>query len=159
MNNSLGHFARKAPCRMAALVGFGLWLTSATAENQPAPNQAVPAPKPVAQVIPIPKSVYVVPVKPEEGTDPFFPKAARVKAATPSTTPRSFSGDLVLKGFSGPAQHKLAIINNYTLATGEEADLHIGAAHVHVRCIEVKADSVVIEIEGERRELRLRQSF
>jgi hypothetical protein len=146
-------------CLRAVLVGLAFWLTSASAENQPASKRAEARPNPAPQEVPVPKSVFVVPTQRGEGTDPFFPKSTGMPAPTPKVSTTSVFSELVLKGFSGTTQQRLAIINNHTFAAGEETDLHIGSGRVHVRCLEVRTDSVVIEIDGERREMRLRQSF
>jgi hypothetical protein len=60
---------------------------------------------------------------------------------------------LVLKGISGPPDHRLAIINNHTFGVGDEANLVTPQGPIHIRCLEVKASSVVIESGGQRHEL------
>ena len=60
---------------------------------------------------------------------------------------------LVLKGISGPADHRLAIINNHTFGVGDEGDVITSHNRIHLRCIEIKAKSVVVESGGQRHEL------
>jgi hypothetical protein len=61
----------------------------------------------------------------------------------------------VYRGFSG-GEHKVATINGYPFSEGEEAEISVpGGRRTKVRCIEIKGETVVIEVGGERRELRL----
>lgn len=145
-------------CLVASFVsGLCPWLSRA--ENQPRPKASAAATNAAPVQLIIPKSVFIIPSTPQEGTDPFFPKAyRRAEPVVRSPTPIATS-DLHLKGFSGTSDNRLAIINNHTLATGEEADLTLGGRRVRVRCVEIKADSVVIEVAGQRQELRLRQGL
>ncbi len=147
-------------CLVAAAVVATLWTTPSRADSRPnTPRTAASASNAAPAEIVIPKSVFVIPSSPREGTDPFFPKSTRRVEPLPKDTRPAASAELHLKGFSGPPQHRLAIINNYTMAAGEESDLNLGSARVHVRCVEIKDDSVVVEVGGERRELRLRQGL
>ena len=49
---------------------------------------------------------------------------------------------------------KPAIINNHTFAQGDEGDVLTSQGRVHLECIEIKANSVVIEYGGQRHELK-----
>ena len=111
-----------------------------------------------------PKSVFILPKSPKEGKDPFFPRSPRPYASTivvrtnqavetPSTV------ELRLQGISGPPERRLAIINNRTFGAGEDGEVPSQAGRVHIRCLEIKSDSVVVTIGSERRELRLRGAF
>jgi hypothetical protein len=60
---------------------------------------------------------------------------------------------LVLKGISGPPNHRLVIINNHTFGVGDEENLVTLQGPIHIRCVEIKARSVVIESGGQRHEL------
>jgi hypothetical protein len=60
---------------------------------------------------------------------------------------------LVLKGISGPPDHRLVIINNHTFGTGDEETIVTPQGPVHIRCVEIKDRSVVIESGGQRHEL------
>jgi hypothetical protein len=103
----------------------------------------------------IPRSVFTIPADPEEGRDPFFPNSNRLSGArTMKLAPASADVPLVLNGLSGPREHRLAIINNHTFAEGEEAEVNTPSGRVRVRCIEIKGETVVVEVAGARRELR-----
>jgi len=60
---------------------------------------------------------------------------------------------LVLKGFSGSQNHRLVIINNHTFAAGDTGDVITSDGRVHLRCIEIKTNSTVVEVGGQRYEL------
>ncbi len=72
-------------------------------------------------------------------------RANRMWATSPS---------LVLKGVSGPPDHRLAIINNRTFAVGDAQDLVTPQGRIHIRCVEIKDGSVVIESAGQKHELK-----
>jgi hypothetical protein len=159
MNSAMQPFAPKLGWWLAALTAVGLGAAAARAENSPVDRPRASVSNAAPAEILIPKSVFVIPSNSQEGTDPFFPKAVpRIQPAPKDPRPTG-AAELHLKGFSGTPQHRLAIISNYTLAEGEEGDLNLGTTRVHLRCVEIKADSVVIEVSGERRELRLRQGL
>ena len=102
------------------------------------------------------KSVFVLPTNPNEGRDPFFPNSMRPyqdfapKRAVDLTT-------LVIKGFSEIAGHRYVIINNHTFAEGDEGDVITPGGRVHLRCLTVGIDSVMVESNGERHLLRFTQ--
>ena len=107
----------------------------------------------------IPKSVFIIPTTPQEGKDPFFPQSKRLFASAVVRTnlPPSVPGaGLYLNGISGSPERRLAIVNNQTFAANEEGDVPTNRGRAHIRCLEVKADSVVIQVGGEKRELHLR---
>ena len=109
----------------------------------------------------VPQSTFIIPANFNQGRDPFYPNA-RYMFGEPRAVPtvRITAGiDLLhLDGISGTADHKLAMINFRTMAEGETNDFLTVSGHVKIRCVEIKSQSVVIEvIGGERRELRLRE--
>src|SRR5687767_9651528 len=110
---------------------LGLLLVAGTARSaqpQPAAPQApVPAPAPE-------KSVFID--AGGFGRDPFFPQSKRrQQTATPKVVlTGDIPGNIVLKGLSGTAQKRLAVINNYTLAEGEETEIRAGGQFFRVRC-------------------------
>ena len=123
--------------------------SNTTAHPSSATNAVLPA---------IPKSVFVVPKTPKEGCDPFFPNSVRVYASNlPKTNRVSGPISLELKGLSGTPERRLAIINDYTFAEGETNEVNTPTGRVRVHCLQIKDDSVIVEVAGERRELRLRQ--
>jgi hypothetical protein len=100
------------------------------------------------------RSGFVLPANPKEGRDPFFPTSTRPYEDAVSKNP--VAGDLtalVLKGFSGPPDHRLAVINNHTFGVGDEGDVLTPHSRIHIRCVEIKTNSVVVESGGQRHEL------
>jgi type II secretory pathway component PulC len=67
--------------------------------------------------------------------------------------------DLKLNGISGTAARRLAIINNRTFEANEEGAVSTPSGPVRIRCLEIKDDSVLVQIGGEQRVLRLRPGF
>jgi len=103
----------------------------------------------------VPQSVFTVPTTPAEGRNPFFPKSGG-GAATNRTAQTANTIVLVLNGFGGTPAKPLVIINNRTFGEGEEAEVASGSLRAKIRCVEIKADSAVVEMNGERQELHLR---
>jgi hypothetical protein len=108
----------------------------------------------------LPQSVFTIPTNTKEGKDPFFPNRPVVAVAPgPKTTnpgPAVVSIKLTLKGISGSRQKPLAIINGRTFEKGEEAEIVTTGGRTRVRCVEIREDSVLIEVNGARQELRMR---
>ena len=104
----------------------------------------------------IPKSTFVFPANPKEGRDPFYPNATSLYAASALLNPTNSAAAafelLTLKSLSPT----LAQINRTLMAVGEEADIDINGARIHVRLLQIKAESVIIEAAGQQRELHLR---
>jgi hypothetical protein len=95
------------------------------------------------------------------GKDPFFPKSRR-REAMPTVNPGNANlKGLTLKGVSGTTERRLAIINNYTIAAGEDAEIRAENQVYRFRCLEVRERSVLIQMEGEPepRAIRLRQGL
>lgn len=65
---------------------------------------------------------------------------------------------LVLKGIVWSKKQPAAVINDRSLQVQEEAQVRLGRTNVLIRCVEVREDSVTIQIvkTGERQELRLK---
>ncbi len=138
-----------------ALIAPAAPTNSSAAKPADAPSEA-PAP---AVLAPPPQSVFVIPKKSTEGKDPFFPNATRVynSDTVKPTGPVVSVGDLSLKGISGTAAAPLAIINTTTFTTGEENDVITTAGRMRVRCVAINmiTGTVLVQVGGERRELRL----
>lgn len=121
-----------------------------------------PAPAPLITTNTIPQSVFIIPKDPKDGRDPFFPDSVRFSnnIATTNAQPAKLADTiaLVFQGMSGSSDNRLAIINGHTLAEGEETDVTLGSGRVHFRCIQIKPESVVIEVGNTRRELRLKSN-
>ena len=106
------------------------------------------------------KSVFEDDLK--NGKDPFFPRSVRRADRPPTINTEVVAPavQLALKGISGPANRRFALINNQPLAAGETAYVRIASGQVKVHCLEIRDDSVIISVEGdpEQKELRLRES-
>ncbi|MGD1089167.1 MAG: hypothetical protein ABR955_10645 [Verrucomicrobiota bacterium] len=125
------------------LADTGVWPSLADVNTNPAPAEA-------------PKSLFVMPDKPEEGRDPFFPNSMRpYEAAIAANRHSAAVGSLELKGFSGDPLHRLVIINNHTFAEGDEQYVLTIAGRIQVRCIKIQSDSAIVEADGQRVELSL----
>lgn len=102
------------------------------------------------------RSVFILPANPGEGRDPFFPKSNRpFETAMTATNNNVEVTALVVKGISGPLDHRLVIINNHTLAAGDIADVITDQGRIRVHCVEIKSRSVIIEVGGRYHELPL----
>jgi hypothetical protein len=114
---------------------------------------------PVAQVTteqPIPRSIFNLPANPQEGRDPFFPNSLRPYVTAAANAPVRQTRDLsalVLQGISGPPDQRLVIINGVTFAVGDEAEVRTPQGRIHIRCLEIKDKSALIEADGQRHEL------
>jgi hypothetical protein len=136
---------------LAAIFAF----TSASAQTaSPAPAVRSAPETRAVETNPVPRSVFVVPTNSVEGRDPFFPN--RLAGASSTKHPVSKIPPLILNGISGTPEHRLVMINGRTMAEGEEPEVPTSAGRVRVRCIKIKADSVLVEVNGEPQELRLR---
>jgi len=73
----------------------------------------------------------------------------------PPVVPTHVPDTLTLKGISGSGQHRFALINNATLEPMEKGRVRVGQTNVVVRCLEIRNNSVVIQVNGasEKKEL------
>jgi hypothetical protein len=101
------------------------------------------------------RSTFVIPKAPEDGRDPFFPKATSLYQKATISIPVVDSGINFLKvtGISGSS---FAQINNVTLSVGETEEVKTSSGSVAVRLLEIHSadSSVVVEASGQRRVLR-----
>jgi hypothetical protein len=150
----------KSALTFAGLVLATLALASCTAraESKPAPAAAPSEPSTS------PRSVFVI--DPTTSKDPFYPKSKRFEVIAPKTNDAVivyqplFPEEIRCQGFSGTTDKRLAIVNNRTMEKGEEFDLTLKTGQrVHVRCLEVKEKSVLLEVNGIARELGLRANL
>jgi len=94
------------------------------------------------------------------GKDPFFPKSTRrpkVVQLPDKPLMTSVPGNVALKGISVFKDKKLAIINDRTLAEGEEFTLknNGNGQPVKVKCVEIKEKSVIVSVGSATKELTL----
>ena len=138
-----------------SLVGF--YATKAEAASSKAPTSSNTNGVPSFTLVEIPQSVFAVPANPHEGRNPFFPQSI---VAAPVITPKPNSpldfSSFVLNGITSPPK-RTAMINGRTFETGEEGEVKSASGgRAMIKCEEIKADSAVIIVNGQRRELRLR---
>ena len=131
------------PLAMAFLLGcFPALTASASARADESTTNAMP------------QSVFVMPSSPKDGRDPFFPDSLRPYQTAAAAHPKAANmASLKVLGFSGDVPNRFVIINNHTFAAGDEGDVTTPTGRIHLRCIEVKTNSVVIEVGGRLREL------
>ncbi len=146
------------------VICFGMALAASAAQS-PAkgPAAASPAVANTAPVQPeIPKSVFRIPATPLEGKDPFFPRSMRLFAPSGVQTnlqPTAHYVELRLNGVSGPLARRLAIINNQTFEVNEEGEVPTNSGRARIRCLEIKDDSVLVQVGGKLRTLQLRSGL
>jgi hypothetical protein len=63
---------------------------------------------------------------------------------------------LVLKGISGSARRRFALVNNATLQEGEEARVRVGTSNILVRCLAILDDRVRLQLAGQTNAVELR---
>jgi hypothetical protein len=126
--------------------------------------QAAPGTNTTVVTNSVQKSVFTVPANKEEGRDPFYPTSSRLWAITmvaaPTVKAKPTGLDcLTLKGLSGTAADPLAMINGRTMSRGEDAEINTDCGRILVHCVDITSTNAVIEVSGERKELRLRSDF
>lgn len=100
-------------------------------------------------------SVFIMPATPSEGRDPFFPNSTRPYEEIQSHIKRPIElSALQIKGFSEIGGNRYVIINNHTFGTGDEGDVLTSQGRIHIRCLEVGPDSVLIESGGAKHLLK-----
>lgn len=99
------------------------------------------------------KSVFILPTNPSEGRDPFFPASVRPYQ---DFAPKHVVNLTVLqiRGFSEIAGHRYVIINNHTFGEGDEGDVITTGGRVHLRCLSIGANTVMVESNGSHHLLR-----
>lgn len=87
------------------------------------------------------------------------PVASNTNLPTAFTNlPIAYPETLTLKSISGPPTRQLVIINDRTLGKNDQATMRLTDTNVLIRCLEIRTNSVLIQIEatGEKQELFLR---
>ena len=94
----------------------------------------------------------------------YSPRAAPSPTVTWTAPPRSIApppvpSTLVLKSISGTPDHRFALINNATFEPMETGAVSVGQTNVTIRCLEIREDSVVIQVVGsnEKKQLQFAQ--
>jgi hypothetical protein len=113
----------------------------------------------------IPKSVFTVPVRGGPVcTDPFFPKTdvltRKPDGRGPTLVQPKTTVDIDYIVFSGTPESRLATITvngvGRTFKVGESTEVSSRGALLHVRCIEITEEKVVVEVNGESRTVPFR---
>ena len=102
------------------------------------------------------RSVFTIPASIREGRDPFFPESTRpfeAAAAASRASDATEASALKVPGFSFTNGKRMVIINNHTFAVGDEGDVLTAGGRAHIRCLEIRNDAAIIEVNGRRREL------
>jgi hypothetical protein len=101
------------------------------------------------------QSIFVQPAGPRDGRDPFFPESTRIVETSVPTTHTVEISSLKVPGIFGESGHLLAIINNHTFAAGDEGDVKTSAGTVHLRCLQIQTDHVIVEMNGQIHRINL----
>lgn len=145
---------------IVAVTGFWLGVLPAAHAADPSKKATVKtndAPDELA----VPLAVFDYTIKPTK--DPFFPLSTRqpfpqvvTNNVAPSINPSLF----VLKGVDGPPDRRLVLVNNRTMAKGEDAEVTTTSGRVKVTCLDIRTASVVLRIasQSEPFEIFLRKS-
>lgn len=105
----------------------------------------------------IPQSAFLMPAGPKEGKDPFYPTSSHCYTLpTTGITTKAKETPVTLTA-NGIVPFKLIMICGKTFSAGEEGDVRVGSERRHLRCIRVKEDSAIIEVNGDRQEVKMRQ--
>ena len=115
------------------------------------------APAPTVKAVPV-KSVFTLPKKLAEGRDPFFPESTRVfQAAMAENSSHTVEiSSLVVKGYYRDAKGAFVVINNHTFTVGDEGDVLTPGGRMHIKCVAVLPDTIVIEFNGSMHQLPIK---
>jgi hypothetical protein len=114
-----------------------------------------------AQIVPpidtnVVQSVFVLPDNSKEGRDPFFPSSLRPYRDRPAPGGATELSDIKLEGITRSHGNVFVIINDVTFGVGDDADVKTSTGNkIHVLCVQIKSDSVVIEADGQALTLTL----
>jgi hypothetical protein len=158
MNAPAFCFACRTSRGLASLALAMAWVAVAGGANQTNAPTAQPATNEV--VVAIPQSVFVDEF--QKGKDPFFPNSLRRQPGRSADVPAPVVAPLLvsefkLKGITGPANRRFALINNRDFEVGEKGSVYAGGKKVVIKCEKIGPRSVWITIEGQPglKELRL----
>ena len=159
------HVKSGAKLLVFVLLGLSWCPTGWCAAKGKAPAKSTVSTNNAAALLPaeIPKSIFVIPSNPREGRNPFFPQAA-VQPPPPDKTrtsgkqpPKTDASLFVVNGITPVGPRITIIINNHTFEVGESAEIKLAnGAKAMVKCLEIRADSVLIEVDGQKIELKFK---
>jgi hypothetical protein len=75
---------------------------------------------------------------------------AALFASMATAAPRAKPTNLVLKGLSGSAARRFALINDGTFMANERGKVQLGDSNVVLHCLEIRNDSVIVQVSGEK---------
>jgi type II secretory pathway component PulC len=130
---------------------------AAAAANPGSPAASPPSTNQVTAPLQIPQSIFVIPNSPRDGRNPFFPGAHTELPTQPKPLPQVDGSSFVLNGITSPPK-RTAMINGRTFEVGEEGEVRLNGAKELIKCVEIGADSAIIEYKGQRLQLRFRSS-
>lgn len=133
------------------LTGLLVSLTCATAWADTSKPASAPAAKPAPT-----RSTFTMPKQFSEGRDPFFPESTRVFQAVMLESPTRSKvevSSLSVKGYYRDAKSAYVIINNHTFTVGDEGDVPTTGGRIHIKCVDVLPNAVVIEFNGSMHQL------
>ena len=109
---------------------------------------SVPSTNSPAVEVPVPVSTFELTT---ETRDPFFPMSVRQAVATKTTNaaPVFSSSTFTLKGLSGNVGHRLAVVNNRTVAVGEKTEVTTPTGKFIISCEEIRTNSVLLRTESQ----------
>ena len=143
---------------LPALAASLTWASGATVA---AADTKAAAPKPPEKKVAISTgfgnlpSVFVLPTSVRDGRDPFFPESVRAVENAMASAHTVEITSLKVPGVSGTPGHLFAIINNHTFGVGEEGDVKTASGPVHLRCVEIQNNAVMVEINGQLHRLNV----
>ena len=132
------------PVGLILALGWGAWAFVSPAASTNTPPWELP----------IPKSTFIE--DPKIGRDPFFPRSTRRAPKAPVPTPdsgeasktasvKALSDRLRLQGITG----RVALINQVDFVAGQESEVKIPNGKLKIRCVAVRQNSVVIQVQGD----------
>jgi hypothetical protein len=68
-----------------------------------------------------------------------------------TSVPTQVPDHLTLKGISGNAKRRFALINDCTLQTNETAKVRVGSSNVVLQCLQIRPNSVLVQVRGEEK--------
>ena len=147
----------------AALLFFVLLCGARGANTNGVPNAKTPAGGKAATnnvatntgpvELAVPRSVFDVTVKPTK--DPFFPLSLRQPVPSATNALAFSASSFFLKGLSGAARQRLALINNRTVAAGENAEVTTVSGKIKIHCLEIRESSVLIRAGAQSEPLEI----
>jgi hypothetical protein len=100
-----------------------------------------------------PRSIFTIPASAKDGRDPFYPDSTRAFEVPVSTSHVVEITSLKVKGYSVINGHPMVIINNHSFMVNDEGDVLTPGGRIHVRCLEINANTTVLEVNGQRHTL------